>query len=328
LLEAVGLLACLACTGAADVVAIREVAVSEAPQPMSLELSGDLELYDPSAIYDGERYWVVSTGPGMPLRTSVDLRSFELLGDAVEGLPDWAADAVPRAGHFWSPDVAYFGGRYHLYYALAASGTRQACVGHASATALGTVGSWNDDGAPLICTQDDSDWHAIDPSVLIDDDGSVWLLVGSSGSGLRLFELDDAGGLTDTKPSRVASRPDGGVIQASAITRNGDYYYIFAAFDLCCRGADSNRSLRFGRATSRLGPYLDRAGLPLLDGGGSVLLESGARWRGPGSNDVLRLGDQSYSFYFAYDADNDGEVSLRISTLAWDDDGWPRSAGP
>ena len=39
-------------------------------------------------------------------------------------------------------------------------------------------------------------------------------------------------------------------------------------------------------------------------------------------------GGKTYSFYFAYDADNGGQVSLRLSTLTWDDDGWPRSAGP
>lgn len=321
-------LACLSCTGPPDVVATREAAASQPQEPVLLGLSGDLEVYDPSAIFDGERYWIVSTGAGMPLRASVDLREFELLGDAVEGLPEWADHKVPAARHFWSPDVAYFGGRYHLYYALASNGNRQACIGHATSSALGTVGAWTDDGAPLICTQDDSDWHAIDPSVLVEADGTAWLLAGSAGTGLRLFELDAAGARTDAEPTLLAARPDGGIIQASAITRHAGFYYVFGAFDLCCRGADSNRSIRVGRSSSRFGPYVDRAGTPLLDGGGTVLLESAERWRGPGSNDVVHVGDESYSFYFAYDAENDGRVSLRISTLTWDDDGWPRSAGP
>lgn len=316
---------CVSCTGPPDVVAIREVAASQPIDPTLLTLSGDLEVYDPSAVFDGEQYWLVSTGAGMPLRTSADLQHFELLGDAVEGLPSWAADEVPEANHFWSPDVAYFGGRYHLYYALAGGGTRQACIGHASSTELGLVGTWIDDGAPLICSQADSDWHAIDPSVLVDDDGKPWLLVGSVV--LNLVELDASGGRTDADPVPIAARPADGVLQASAIARHGDFYYVFGAFDLCCRGADSTRSIRVGRSESLLGPYLDRSGIPLLEGGGTVLLEGGERWRGPGSNDVLQVGDQSYSVYFAYDADSGGQVSLRISTLSWDD-GWPRSAGP
>lgn len=323
-----GVAACVSCTGPPDVVAIREQADRAPEEPVLLSLTGDLELFDPSALFDGERYWIVSTGGGMPVRVSTDLERFDLLGNAVEGLPAWAADSVPKAEHFWSPDLAYFGGRYHLYYALAGGGTNQACIGHASSTKLGTVGNWTDDGAPLICTQANSDWFAIDPSVLIDDDGKAWLLLGSSGNGLKLLELDSAGGRTGVEPTAVAARPEGGVIQASAITRHAGFYYVFAAFDLCCRGVDSNRSIRFGRSSTLLGPYLDRDGTPLLEGGGSVLLQSSTRWKGPGSNDVLQVGDQNYSFYFAYDADNGGKTSLRLSTLTWDADGWPRSAGP
>jgi arabinan endo-1,5-alpha-L-arabinosidase len=316
------------CGSAPDVVAIRELAAAEPVEPELLTLTGDFELFDPSAIFDGERYWVISTGRGMPVRVSDDLGDFELLGDAVAELPEWAAQEVPEATHFWSPDVAYFGGRYHLYYALASNVPRQACIGHATSAQLGTVGAWTDDGAPLICTQQETDWFAIDPSVLVDDDGAVWILIGSASSGLKLFELDQEGRLTATEPTTVAARPDGGVIQASAITRRGDFYYLFSSFDLCCRGADSTRSLRVGRSTSPRGPYLDREGFPLLEGGGTVLLEGDARWRGPGSNDVLHRGDRSYGFYFAYDAENDGRAYLRLSTLTFDEEGWPRSAGP
>lgn len=326
-LAVAGLVACLGCTGPADVVATQEPAVTVPLEPISLGLTGDLELFDPSVIFDGEQYWMVSTGAGMPVRVSSDLEAFDLLGDAVAGLPAWAADYVPKAGHFWSPDVAYFGGRYHLYYALAGGGGNLACIGHASSPRLGLVGAWTDDGAPLICTEGDADWFAIDPSVLVEDDGKAWLLLGSSGTGLKLLELDAAGGRTAALPTAVAARPDGGIIQASAITRHAGFYYVFGSFDQCCRGADSTRSIRFGRSRALLGPYLDREGTPLLEGGGTVLLAGSARWKGPGSNDVLHEGEQSYSFYFAYDADNGGRTSLRLSTLTWDED-WPRSAGP
>lgn len=321
------LVACLGCTGEPDVVATLEVVAAEPLEPVQLPLSGDLELFDPSVIADGDGYWMVSTGSGMPVR-STDLQNVELLGDAVEGLPDWAAEYAPKATHYWSPDVAYFGGRYHLYYALAGGGTNLGCIGHASASELGLVGAWTDDGVPLICTAAGSDWHAIDPSVLVDEDGAAWVLIGSAGTGLRLLELDATGARTAAEPTIVAARPGGSVIQASAITHHGDFYYIFASFDLCCRGVDSTRSIRFGRSSTLLGPYLDREGTPLLDGGGSVLLDGGARWKGPGSNDVVYRGEDSYSFYFAYDADNGGKTSLRLSTLTWDNDGWPRSSGP
>lgn len=320
--------ACVACSGPPDVVAVRTGTTAEATRPELLDVSGDLDLVDPSVIFDGLRYWIISTGAGMPVRVSTDLREFERLGDAALGLPVWAAEAVPAATHYWSPDVAQFGGRYHLYYALASTDPRQACIGHATASELGTSGAWTDDGSPLVCTQQDSDWFAIDPSVLVDDDQSAWLLTGSSGTGLKLWELDSSGKLADAQATIVAARPAGGTIQASAIARKADFYYVFSSFDFCCRGADSTRSIRVGRSRSRLGPYVDREGVALLDGGGTVLVEGGERWRGPGSNDVLIRAAESYSFYFAYDADDDGHTSLRLSTLTWDEDGWPLSAGP
>lgn len=320
--------ASLACSSQPDVVAVRRSSAVEPTPPELIALSGDVELVDPSVLFDGATYWVVSTGPGMPLRASTDLRELTLLGDAVDGLPDWAAEAVPEATHYWSPDLAYFGGRYHLYYALASLEPRQACIGHATAEKIGTVGAWTGDGAPVVCTQPATDWFAIDPSVLVEEDGAAWLLVGSSRTGLKLFELEEEGGLTDKAPSPVAARPDGGIIQASAITRRGELYYLFSSFDSCCQGAESNRSIRVGRSASRDGPYLDREGVALLDGGGSTLLESQGRWRGPGSNDVLHRGDRSYHFFFAYDAERDGRTFARLSTLTWDEDGWPRSAGP
>src|SRR3954462_11710550 len=103
---AIGLAAlaqCLSCTGSADVVAVRKAPPEPIEQqPVQLSLSGELELYDPSAIFAGDRYWLVSTGAGMPVRVTSDLERFDLLGDAVASLPEWAAEYVPKAEHFWS----------------------------------------------------------------------------------------------------------------------------------------------------------------------------------------------------------------------------------
>ena len=140
---------------------------------------------------------------------------------------------MPDGQKFWSPDVAYFGGRFHLYYAIANSIDHEACIGHATSAAMGLVGSWTDDGAPLICSAVDDDWWAIDPSVFVEGDKAS-LLIGSSGTGLRLLELDTAGARTARAPTIVAARPDGGTLQASAITYHDGYYYVFGSFDICC----------------------------------------------------------------------------------------------
>lgn len=66
----------------------------------------------------------------------------------------------------------------------------------------------------------------------------------------------------------------------------------------------------------------------MLNGGGTVVLASDNRWKGPGSNMVLTDGNSRYNVYHAYDANSNGQATLRIAELAFDNTGWPVSAGP
>jgi arabinan endo-1,5-alpha-L-arabinosidase len=308
---------CLGCSAQADVVAIQQSA-PEAPELLSL--SGDLEVSDPAAIFDEDTYWIFSSGSRLAIRVSNDLKDFRRLGDAFDALPAWVAEEVPDADSFWSPDVAFFGGRYHLYFAVSTVDSSQSCIGHATSERLGVAGSWLDDG-PVICSSADSDWNAIDPSVLVEQD-RFWLVMGSHRTGIKLIELDETGRRASSDLMPLAARPEQAMIQAPAISRRGDYYYLFASWN----EGDDHR-LMMGRASRVRGPYLDRDGLDLLEGGGSLLLESDEAFRGPGSNDVLFVGEQAYHFYDAYDVADDNRRVLRIATLSWERD-WPLSAGP
>jgi arabinan endo-1,5-alpha-L-arabinosidase len=76
-----------------------------------------------------------------------------------------------------------------------------------------------------------------------------------------------------------------------------------------------------------LGPYVDREGRALLQGGGTLVLDAGGAFVGPGHNAVLIDGTRAYNVYHAYLATN-GASQLRISELVWDEAGWPISGGP
>ena len=65
----------------------------------------------------------------------------------------------------------------------------------------------------------------------------------------------------------------------------------------------------------------------MLRGGGSLLVQGDARWKGPGHNAVIITERGSFNAYHAYAASN-GNPNLRISELVWGSDGWPISAGP
>ena len=66
--------------------------------------------------------------------------------------------------------MSYFGGTYHLYYAVSkGGGSAVSCIGHATFS-----GSTYVDHGPVICSNVDSsaDWNALDPNVIVDEAGA------------------------------------------------------------------------------------------------------------------------------------------------------------
>jgi arabinan endo-1,5-alpha-L-arabinosidase len=243
--------------------------------------------------------------------------------------PSWIAPQVPGVSNLWAPDISYFGGQYHLYYSASTFGDNQSCIGHATRPALDT-GSWTDHGQ-VICSNvgTNDNWNAIDPNVVIDETGAAHLSFGSFWSGIKMIHLDTTGARMGTELLSLANRPqNSGALEAPFIVRRCGYYYLFVSWDTCCQGVNSTYNIRVGRSTSVTGPYADKAGTAMPQGGGTLLVQADTRWRGPGHNAIIFRGSAAYNVYHAYDANNAGRVTLRISEIAWDTDGWPISAGP
>lgn len=336
-------MACAACTAPPDVVAVHAGASvsgngaggaggAEAnagaggdggSDAALLPLVGAIYANDPSALFDGGKLWIVTGGAAVEVRTTSDLANVEEVTRFVEETPSWVADSVPDAQGIWSPELAYFGGIYHLYYAVSTIGSSRSCIGHATTDLLDIASEWLDSG-PVLCTQASDDFNAIDPSVLQTPAGQIWLAFGSYLTGIKLVQLDAAGARTVSEPLSVAARPDdGGALQAAALAQHGEFYYLFVSF-----GAGASHRLMVGRASAIEGPYVDRDGRALLEGGGSPLLEPSPRFLGAGSNDIFLIGERSYNIFHAYDEEDGGRVKLRLAGLTWDATGWPISGGP
>jgi len=303
-----------------------EVGVHDpANPPATLTLSGNLGTHDPVMIEADGVWYEFQTGPRIYGKTSDDLLAWDGTPSALGAAnPAWVADRVPGATDLWAPDISFFGGQYHLYYSASTFGSNTSCIGHATRPSLSS-GSWSDQG-PVVCSQDSDDFNAIDPNVIIDEAGTPWLAFGSFWDGIRAIELTPDGARASEDLHPLASR-GGGAIEAPFIVRRCDYYYLFVSFDSCCQGADSTYNIRVGRSASVLGPYVDRDGEPMLDGGGTLLVSGDATWKGPGHNAVIFDGNAAYNVYHAYAA-SDGAATLRISELVWDAEGWPISGGP
>lgn len=309
-------------------------------EPEQVALSGDIvPAHDPVLIRENDTYYSYSTGMDnrKPIlaRSSTDLATWHALPGPLDFIPDWALHMVPGARDIWAPDIAKVGDRYRLYYSVSTFGSQHSVIGLATTATLDPASrgyGWRDEGE-VIASSSSVDFNAIDPNFFSDADGRDWLTFGSFWTGIKLVELDQTTGKPKAgAPIRaLASRgPEHGTaIEAPFLFHRNGWYYLLVSFDQCCRGADSTYKLAIGRSRSVSGPYLDRAGTPMLEGGGSIVLEAGPddRFRGPGHAAYFRDSDgREYLIHHAYDRDNHGVRSLRLERLGWTADGWPKAA--
>jgi arabinan endo-1,5-alpha-L-arabinosidase len=315
--------------------------LAQAAASINEEMQGDFApVHDPCIIKQGDVYYVFSTSVKtdttgfIACRRSRDLVKWERAGFIFAQIPEWARDAVPSTKGIWAPDISFFNGLYHLYYSVSSFGSNNSVIGLATNKTLDPAApgfEWVDRGLVIRSRLHDS-YNAIDPNLVVDRQGKHWLSWGSFWSGLKLARIDAATGklMEDedkihSLASRKVARGEPNPIEAPFIISHGDFYYLFASFDFCCRGAKSNYFVACGRAREITGPYLDVQGRSLLEGGGSVVIQGNERFKGLGHNAVLRDGERDYLVYHAYDSEHDGTPNLRISPIYWTPDGWPRA---
>jgi arabinan endo-1,5-alpha-L-arabinosidase len=296
---------------------------SNPPQPLTL--SGNLGAHDPAAYVLGSTIYLAATG--LISKTSTNLTTWTG-GTNPLPLPSWASSAT-GATNLWAPDISYFGGVYHLYYAASTFGSNKSCIGQATRADLAS-GSWADQGQVFCSNIGETDnWNAIDPNVVIDDAGTPWLEFGSFWSGLKMVKLDPTTGLrADTMLYSIANGANSkGSLEGGWVFKRCGYYYLFSSWGACCSGA-YDYNIRVGRGTTVTGPYVDEAGTDLMKGGGTLLVQGDSSWTAPGHNAVITYNNKTYNIYHALKGSSSGQATLRISEIAWTPDGWPVSGGP
>ena len=113
--------------------------------------------------------------------------------------------------------------------------------------------------------------HAIDPCVVYDESGSLWMSYGSWSGGIWMIKLDASTGLRDynTKYSYSSGKTDpymgyllagggGRTGEASYIQKIGSYYYLFVSYGGLV--ANGGYSMRVFRSAKVNGPYTDASG--------------------------------------------------------------------
>jgi arabinan endo-1,5-alpha-L-arabinosidase len=295
-----------------------------ASPPTTLTLSGNLGAHDPAAYVLGSTIYLAATG--LIGKTSTNLTAWTATADPLP-LPSWAATAT-GATNLWAPDISYFGGVYHLYYAASTFGSNKSCIGQATRAALDS-GSWADQGMVLCSNMGETDnWNAIDPNIVVDDAGTPWLEFGSFWSGLKMVKLTSAGLRADTTLYSLANGANSkGSLEGGWVFKRCGYYYLFSSWGSCC-SSPYDYNIRVGRSTTVTGPYVDMAGTSLMSGGGTLLVTGNSSWVAPGHNAVITYNNKTYNLYHALQGSSSGPATLRIAEIDWDANGWPYSGGP
>lgn len=327
---------------------------SVAPPPVqntplsTYNLQGDVSLiHDPTIIRQGNKYYVLSTDPGnqpglpqvglLPILCSSDKITWKRCGQVFNAPPPSVLAVFPSQTTLWAPDVSYFSGLYHVYYAASTFGSNRSLIGLATSPTMEPTDAaykWTDQGVVFSTKTGDAS-NAIDPNVLVDTDATggithVWLTYGSFFGGIYQFELDPSTGMRSASNSainRLAARPsvaDNSIEGASLVKHNG-YYFLFVSFGSCCNTpyTSSTYQIAVGRGPSAQGPFTDQSGVAMLQGGGTILLSTSGNYTAPGGESVYidPTGGDLITFHALSNAQN-GLDYLFVKSLTWPSD-WP-----
>jgi arabinan endo-1,5-alpha-L-arabinosidase len=306
--------------GALAVLSIAPAAMAQYPDPGPV--SGDTGAHDPTIIKTPEGdYLMAVTAPNVLLKRSTDRTVWEDAGAVFPQGAPWTDVYRKDDPNLWAPDLSYHDGTYYLYYSASSPGSRKSAIFLATST-TGASGSWTDKGL-VVETVETSDHNAIDPNLIVDTEGNWWLNYGSFWGGIKMIAIDPTTGLrsSDQLISLARRTEAGGAVEAPVITRHGDFYYLWVSFDRCCAGADSTYRIMVGRSADITGPYVDRSGRQMMEGGGTEIMASHGNINGPGHQAVFTDEDADVLVYHWYA--NSGFSSIGINLIRWDDSDWP-----
>jgi len=273
----------------------------------------------------------------VPIMKSLNLIEWEFVGQVFSAgtRPTWG---TANAG-IWAPDIVKIDDTYNLYYSLSIWGDEDPGIGVCTATEL--AGPWTDCGK-VFKTSEIGVNNSIDPNVVVDTDGRVYMVWGSM-RGNYIIELT-SDGLSLLNPEtaaddkiRVAGYDTGvswaaSTYEGSFILPKDGYYYLFLSSGSCCEGYSSSYHVEVGRATTITGPYYDDDGNDMLAGNrGHHVINRSSYFIGTGHNTIVDDAGEYWMLYHAYYNDSlRGSSESRVlclDMLYWDEEGWPNTIG-
>lgn len=266
-------------------------------------------------------------------------------------IPRWATDSVKGyMGHTWAPDISYHNGMWHLYYSCSTFGKNNSVIGLAVNKTLdpkSTDFKWEDRGLVIRSIPHVNNWNAIDPNLIVDSKGNPYMTWGSFWDGIQMVRLKSDFQTPVGKQKTISRRmgrkitldeidniehytiENGDTIEAGEnaveapfIIKRGKYYYLFVAFDYCCRGQNSTYRTVVGRSKKITGPYKDSRGIDMARGGGDPVIGPNEKYFGAGHCSAYEFDGKYYFVCHAYEKEANGAAKLFIRELDFDENGW------
>ena len=296
------------------------------------------DVHDPVMAKEDGVYYMFTTGMGIGMMSSTDLKEWKQEKAPLDPIPAWASEFVPAyRGHTWAPDIIKVGDNWYLYYSCSTFGKNISAIGVATNKTLNPNSpdyKWTDLGMVIRSQPGVNDWNAIDPNIVIDENGTPWMTFGSFWDGIQLVQLADDMKTTVGEPVTIARRrpaesvahgnetANTNAIEAPFIVYHDGWYYLFVSYDFCCKGLTSNYKTAVGRSKSITGPYVDEEGNAMTECGGEVLVAASPEYSGVGHCSVYNYDGKWYFVAHAYDKSKRGASKLFLRDLHWKD-GWP-----
>ncbi|UCS93927.1 arabinan endo-1,5-alpha-L-arabinosidase [Echinicola marina] len=299
-----------------------------------------ISVHDPVMIQEDGTYYLFCTGRGITVWSSKDMENWERESSVFSEAPLWAKEVVPDfRNHIWAPDISFHNGQYYLYYSVSSFAKNTSAIGVTTNKTLDSNSpdfEWVDQGIVIESVPGRDMWNAIDPNIITDENGDNWMAFGSFWSGLKLVKLSEDLLSVENGPDdwhTIARRersfglderdPGDAALEAPFIFKKDNFYYLFVSYDLCCRGENSTYKMVVGRSEKLQGPYLDRDGKSMYEGGGTLVLEGNEDWYGVGHNASYTFDNKDYLIFHGYDAQQDGRPMLFVRKISWDKESWP-----
>lgn len=323
-----------------------------APFAKAQHMATDAPLvHDPVMAYEDGTYYLYCTGHDINQMTSTDGKLWNVSRRGVlDGrVPAWTHDSVPGfENHIWAPDVIRYRDKWYLAYSCSTFGKNTSAIGLLSNSSLADADGWKDEGCIVASQMDRDNWNAIDPNFIIDEQGNPWMTFGSFWDGIQMVRLDNTmhiakgektftiarrynASQTSAEPNPTSEYAGTNAIEAPFIFFHDGYYYLFVSWDYCCRGAKSNYRVAVGRSKSVAGPYLDRDGKDMRDGGGTLFTEGDKKeFEAMGHCSVYNFEGRDSFFCHGYRMDGSSvlvKYGIKWERLA-DGTGWPVKTEP